>query len=121
MTPLTVSRRYAKALFDVAERAGTLDRVERDLESFRALVASHAELGRTFENATIPLQKKRAIVDALIAAAGDMSDEVTRLLKLLAERDRLSAIPQVADAFQVRLRALRKIVPAEIVTAVPLG
>jgi F0F1-type ATP synthase delta subunit len=60
MTSQTMSRRYAKALFDVAERAGTLDRVERDLESFRALVASHAELGRTFENATIPLQKKRA-------------------------------------------------------------
>ena len=121
MTPQTVSRRYAKALFDVAQRAGTLDRVERDLESFRALIASHAELGRTFENATIPLQKKRAIVDALIGASGDMSDEVKRLLTLLADRDRLPAISNVADAFQARLREVRKIVPAEIVTAVPLG
>lgn len=121
MTSQSVSRRYAKALFDVAARAGTLDRVERDLAAFRALVTSHAELSRTLENATIPLQKKRAIVDALIEAAGDMSDEVKRLLRLLADRDRLPSLGPLADAFEALLREARKIVPAEIVTASPLG
>jgi F-type H+-transporting ATPase subunit delta len=41
-------------------------------------------------------------------------------MMLLAEQDRLALIGDVAEGFAERLRAAQKVVPAEIVTAVPL-
>jgi F-type H+-transporting ATPase subunit delta len=43
------------------------------------------------------------------------------LLRLLADRDRLGLLAEVGHAFAERLLELRRVVPAEIVTAVPLG
>ena len=115
-----VARRYAIALFDVLEKGGDFGRAEQDLEAFRALVASRADLTRVFENPAVPASKKLAIVDALMNAAGGVSPEVRRLLLMLAERDRLMAVPDIADAYAERLRKKRGIVNAELTTAMPL-
>jgi F-type H+-transporting ATPase subunit delta len=45
---------------------------------------------------------------------------VAKLLLVLAERDRLTIVPDVAQAFVNRLMDYQKVVRAEIVTAVPL-
>jgi F-type H+-transporting ATPase subunit delta len=116
-----VARRYASALFDVASKAATLDGVERDLAAVVGVVTAHDELRRVFEAPGIPAAKKRALVDALLASAGPLQDEVARLLRLLADRDRLGLLAEVGHAFAERLLELRRVVPAEIVTAVPLG
>ena len=46
---------------------------------------------------------------------------MSRLLGLLADRDRLAMVADVADAFGERVMKAKRIVPAEVVTAVPLG
>lgn len=120
MTPRTAARRYAAALFDVVSRTGDIDRAERDLAAFADLVAGHRELHKIFETPAVPAQKKRAIVEALFAAAGDASIEVRRLVLLLADRDRLGLVSGVAAAYAARVMQAKKIVPAEVVTAVTL-
>lgn len=120
MTPGGVARRYATALFDVAARANTLEAVERALTSVVTLVTSHEELWRLFQAPAVPASKKRAVVDALVASGGPLQGEVARLLGLLADRDRLAALPDIARAFADRLLEERRLVPAEIVTATPL-
>jgi len=120
MTPRGVARRYAAALFDVAVKAGVLDAVERDLSAIIQLTSSHEELRRVLDNPAIAPQKKRALMDALIAAAGPVQSEVARLLRLLAERDRLTLLAGIGDAFGARLMEQRRVVPAEVVTATPL-
>lgn len=121
MTPAGIARRYAAALFDVASKADVLDAVERDLSALAALVLGHDELRRVIESPTVPAAKKRALVDALLAASGGVQDEVARLLRLLADRDRLPILPDVARAFVDRLLDERRLVPADVVTAAPLG
>ena len=120
MTPQGVARRYASALFDVATKAQTLEAVEGGLSGLAALVASHEELRRVFESPAVPASRKRALVDALLAAGGPVQDELARLLRLLADRDRLALLPQIASAFADRMMAERRVVPAEVVTAAPL-
>jgi F-type H+-transporting ATPase subunit delta len=120
VTLKTIARRYAIALFDVLQKTGDQGRAEQDLEALRAVLHGNAELAKVFENPAVPASKKRAIVEALLTAAGEVSPEVRRLLLMLAERDRLALLPDVADAYAERLRKLRHVVTAELTTAMPL-
>ena len=114
-----ISRRYAVALFDVLGPRGDLDRAGRDLVAITGVVSGHAQLQKVLETPAVPPSKKRAIVDALLKDS-DVMPEVRRLLLLLADSDRLTLLPEISQAFADRLMELRRVVPAEVVTAVPL-
>jgi len=120
VTLRTVARRYANALFDVTDKQGTAAETDQNLQAIRQLVGGHGELGRVFESPAIPAPKKRAIVEALLRKTEGLNDEVRRLLLMLAERDRLMMLPEIASAFTDRLMQARQIVAAEVVTAAPL-
>jgi F-type H+-transporting ATPase subunit delta len=120
MTARVVARQYAQALFDVARRSGQVDRVDREMRAFQALVSSHAELSRVLTNPAVPAPQKRAVVQGLVSAADDISVEVQRALLLLAERDRLMLIDDIIAAFAERVLEADRVVRAELTTAVDL-
>jgi F-type H+-transporting ATPase subunit delta len=120
VTARALARRYAQALFDVTRRTGAERRAADDLRPLADAIASHAELRQVFETPTVPVQKKTAIVEALLAAAGDVTVEVRRLMLMLAERDRLMLVPDLAAAYAELALASERIMPADVVTAAPL-
>jgi F-type H+-transporting ATPase subunit delta len=113
--------RYARAVFDtiLAEKKDLLQ-AYHDLRDFAALAVSHEMLGRVMTNPAIPAARKRGLVEQLIARAGTMQPPVAKLLLLLAERDRLALVADVARAYEHRLMDHQKVVRAEVVTAVSL-
>jgi F-type H+-transporting ATPase subunit delta len=120
MTSRAAAIRYARALFDVASKETDVQQAGRDLEGFARLVASNAQLERVIANPAIPAPRKRALVDELLTRAGAVAVPVAKLLKLLADRDRLVLLPELAAAYRERLMEHAKIVRAEVVTAVDL-
>jgi F-type H+-transporting ATPase subunit delta len=120
MTSRAAGVRYARALFDVARKEGDIDQAGRDLAAFAQLVAGHDHLPRVLSNPAIPAPRKRAVVEQLLARAGAVSPIVSKLLLLLADRDRLAILPEIAAAYQDRLMAHAKVVRAEVVTAIGL-
>jgi F-type H+-transporting ATPase subunit delta len=113
--------RYARALFDVTKaESKDLVKTERDLSSFAALIRSHDSLHRVLINPAIPASRKAAVVRELLSKAGALEPAVVKLLLVLAERDRLAIVPDVAQAYVNRLMDHLKVVRAEIVTAVSL-
>lgn len=120
MTSRAAAQRYARALFDVSLKEGDPQRVERELSAFAAAAAAHETLGRVLAHPAIPASRKRAIVEGLLAASGPLSPALARTLLLLAERDRLSLLPDVAEAFTERLLQHQQVLRAEVATAVPL-
>jgi F-type H+-transporting ATPase subunit delta len=120
MTSRSLARRYAGALFDVVQKQGNLEAAERDLTAMRNLVAGHDQLRKVLETPAVPMQKKRDVLEAILAAAGPIADPVRRLLLMLAERDRLALLPDLTDAFSERTMSARRVQPADVVTAVPL-
>jgi len=112
--------RYAKALLDVAIAESTPEQAEKDLAWFADLGAQHAELQRVLLNPVVPAAKKRGVVQGLISQA-TVSAPVTKLLLLLAERDRLALVPELLDAYRERLREHRHVITAEVTTAAPLA
>lgn len=121
MTSRGAATRYARALFDIALAEGTdLLLVQRDLANFARLVAGHDALHRVLTNPAIPVARKRGVVEQLIARVGSLQPTVAKLLLMLAERDRLVILPDVAQVFDTRLMDHQKVIRARIVTAVSL-
>jgi F-type H+-transporting ATPase subunit delta len=121
MTSKTAAIRYARALFDVAlHEKADLERIEQELAGITALFDREPALKKVMLNPAVPVPRKRAAMIDLTTAA-QTSPMVAKLLALLAERDRLIILPDLAVAFRDRVNAHRKIVRAEITTAAPLA
>lgn len=120
MTNRAAARRYARAIFDVSLKEADPGQVGRELDAFTALMRTHAELERALTNPAVPAARKRAVVAALVERLAP-SAVVSKLLLLLAERDRLVLVPDVADSFGERLLDHQQVVRAEVTSAVPLS
>jgi F-type H+-transporting ATPase subunit delta len=113
--------RYARALFDITLGEGRdLALASGELNAFAKLLSTNTGLARALTNPAIPASRKRAVVEQLIAKTGNLQAAVAKLLLLLAERDRLAIVPDVAEAFENRLLDHQNVVRAEVVTAIDL-
>jgi F-type H+-transporting ATPase subunit delta len=119
LTNRTAAARYARALLDVARREGDPRAAENELASFAALLDGHEILAQVLTSPAVPAAKKAALVRELVERAG-VSPIMAKLLVLLAERDRMSLMPELLDEYRRRLLDHLNVVRAEVVTAVPL-
>ena len=117
MTNKTAAIRYARALLDVAvKEQADLERIENDLSQFADLFKQYPLLEKVLLNPAVPVPRKRAAVADLLAQAR-FTPIVTKLLTLLADRDRLVLIPDLLASYRDRLLEHRGVVRAEVTTA----
>ena len=109
------ARRYARALVDVAVAQGDTT-VGAALEDLARLFTGNAELRTVLLHPTVPVEKKTAIVAALLGR-GTRSALLERLVAILAERDRLELLPMIAESFRRLWNAHRGLVEVEAVSA----
>ena len=119
MTTRTSATRYARALLDVLLKESAAERGGQDLAKVASLLEQFPELQRAFDNPTIPAVRKRALVQELLPKLS-LSAPVGKLLLLLAERGRLTLLPDLTTVYQERLEELQQITRAEVTTAEPL-
>ena len=120
MTTRGAATRYARALLDVATSESAPERAEQDLARFAALLAAHPELQRVLASPAVPASRKRALTDALLARL-EMSGPAAKLLRLLADRDRLALVPELLTVYRERLLDYQRVIRAELTTAEPLA
>jgi F-type H+-transporting ATPase subunit delta len=116
-----LARRYARALLEAAGREGadTVLALRDELRAFSPLVSGHAGLRRALLHPGLGAEPRRRVLAALAEKAG-ASVLLRRLLDLLASRDRVALLPDVAEAYAELANAARGIVSAEAVSAVVL-
>jgi F-type H+-transporting ATPase subunit delta len=119
MTQKTAAARYARALFDVALAEDDPVRVEQQLAAAAEVFTGHADLWRAVTNPAVPVQKKRAVMDELLPKL-ELSPVVSKLLAMLASRDRLLLLPDLVDTYRARLLDHQQVVRAVVTTAAPL-
>jgi F-type H+-transporting ATPase subunit delta len=121
MTSRGAAIRYARALFDTAlAEKKDVQAVGRELTAFVQLITGNDGLMRVLTNPAIPASRKHGVVEQLIARAGSLEPALAKLLLLLAARDRLAILPDMAQAFDNRLMDYQNVIRAEVVTAVNL-
>jgi F-type H+-transporting ATPase subunit delta len=84
------------------------------------LFKQNPSLEKVMLHPAVPVQRKRAVMVALVERAR-LSPILSKLLVLLAERDRLVLLPDLLSAYRERVLDHQQIVRAEITTASPIG
>jgi F-type H+-transporting ATPase subunit delta len=124
MTSRAAASRYARALFDVLQQqandASLIERAQTDLQGLADLVGRFPQLAATFGNPAIPAARKRGVVQALLDKAA-ITGPVARLVLLLADRDRLMLLPDVATTYRERVLDWKHVIRGEVTTAVPIA
>ena len=115
--PATAARRYAEAVFDLAERDGAHDAWLGGLE-LAATVVGDPRVARQVDNPARPFAERRETLDRLLAAR--VSPAVLNLVRLLASRGRLDRLGAVAVEYKRLLDRDRGIVAAFVTSALPL-
>lgn len=108
--------RYARALFEVALVEADPREVERELADFAGLFEQYAPLRRALWSMSVPVARKQAVVAALIERAR-YARPLEKLIGLVAQRDQLSLLPHLLDAYRRRLMDHLGIVQAQVKTA----
>jgi F-type H+-transporting ATPase subunit delta len=120
VTNKNAANRYARGLFVVALKEKVdLQAVAEELAAFAGLLGQYPELKIALFNPAVPAPRKRAAVERLVATA-KIEGVLAKLLVLLAERDRLTLLPDISAAYDDRLLEHQKVVRAEVTTAAPL-
>jgi F-type H+-transporting ATPase subunit delta len=116
MSVSVVGKRYARALLQLAIDANAIERAGRDLRDFAESWKQNRELRAVFENPSVK-QESRSKILREIAQTTSMHERVRDLLLLLADRQRLRHVPEVADAFDAMAEARSGKLRAEVTTA----
>ena len=109
------AKRYARAVFELAESEGQVEQWGRRLAQMRD-VLSDPEVARALTNPTIATEQRMAIVSDLFDGI-----EATNLGKLLIESDRVRDVGAIADEFQRLADEAAGRVRATVTTAVELS
>jgi len=128
----SIARRYAKALFSLADEKGKVEQWAKGLEVLRHLL-TWPELREAVSNPSLEKDQRRAIASGLPAAvelaspklltgaALGLEEDVRNLLLLLADRNRLAYLPAILDDYRALADQRLGRVRARVTSAVPLG
>lgn len=113
----SLARPYAKAVFELAQQAGSFDDWSQRLQA----------LAQVTENDTVqqaiaaPGVDQQQLVEAITAAAGSEDAQLRNLVALLAENGRLTASADMAEQYEALRAEAEKVTQAEVVSAAELS
>jgi F-type H+-transporting ATPase subunit delta len=120
MANLRIAKRYAKALFEIAEETKKLEKITNDVVFIDSLVRSSRELQLFLKSPIIKEDKKREVLKEIFSDS--RVDPVTlKFIMLLVEKKREDILHDIVKVYQQIYDEKMGIVSAEVVTAVEVG
>lgn len=123
----TIARPYAKAAFELAKDAGTLDQWASALDVGRSLLAD-GSVAKFLSTPKMSDAERLEFLTGLIAAAGDKASVLgggdktgTNFLRLLLEYDRISVLPEIAAHFAALKAEIENTIDVTVTSAAPLS
>src|SRR5215207_8623277 len=100
----SLSRRYARAVFDLGTASGNLDKINSDLGSLAKAMSDSAELQTVLTNPAIRRGDRRKVIDGLLQAIG-AQPQTKNLVYLLLDGERLNSVPGIAREVNAMIQA----------------
>ncbi|MHB8515216.1 MAG: F0F1 ATP synthase subunit delta [Dehalococcoidia bacterium] len=112
------ARRYAQAVFDLADEEETFDRWAADLGVIAAF-AQEVDVAEILASPRVPREEKLRLLAAGLQS--QVSAGALNLVRLLNDRDKLALVPDIMAIFGEQVDERRGIAHALVTTAVPLS
>jgi F-type H+-transporting ATPase subunit delta len=113
-----VAKRYAQALFNAAQDAKVLDKMETDLPLVTATLDANPELKMVLNHPVISAADKKIVIGKLFT--GKVSDMLVNFMMLIVEKNREGLLDGIREIFGELLMEYRGQVRAEVFTAFEL-
>ncbi len=117
MTAGVIARRYAQALYKLADAQGAVEEVRRDIQQLAKMLRQD-ELKDLMHTPLIPTARKKALFKEVFGEA--LHPLTMRFVEFVMDKKREALLGEICVAFEESYRAYHNIVPARIVTAVEL-
>jgi len=109
---------YARALFEIAQAEGSLERVEDELFRVARAFESNDQLRSTLTDATLPADRRQQVVEQLLG--GKASATTVQLVTMLVTSGQVREMPVIIDALVKRASSEKSQEVAEVRSAIPL-
>lgn len=115
-----LSSRYATSLIEVAEQAGAIAFIEKDMQSLYATLTDSQELQAVLSSPVYKKEQQLAVVQEIAKKAG-YHQLTANFLGVLALNGRLDALSGVLRAFFQEMARRHGVIEAKVVSAYPLS
>lgn len=112
-------RRYARALFNLAELKTQLDLTEKDFLKIRQLVNQYPEISHLVLNSTISQAEKEDFIEKVFPP--DLSKLILSFLKVLIKKRRFKELVSIQEEFHRLYEKKKNIQEVQVVTAVSMA
>lgn len=118
MPNVSVARRYAQALFEIAQRDGTVEKIEQDLNTLDAALSSTPLLLRVLRAPTVVRARKKEVLKQIFGSG--LTALTMRFLSLLVDKRREAILPAINPEFRRLSYQHRNILPVTVRVATRL-
>ena len=109
---------YARALFEIAQAEGSLERVEDELFRVARAFESNDQLRSTLTDTTLPADRRQQVVEQLLGAKA--SATTVQLVTMLVTSGQVKEMPSIIDALVKRASSEKQQEVAEVRSAIHL-
>jgi F-type H+-transporting ATPase subunit delta len=113
-----VAKRYAKSLINLSNEQGVIDAVNNDMQLFSNVCAQNHDLALLLSNPIVHGDKKLAILKQIFSQK--MNKMTMTFFEIVVRKGREKYLLQIAKDFTSQYKFLKKILTAEITSAVGL-
>ena len=116
----TAARPYARAIFELASEDGKLQQWQDNLQ-VASMIAADDAMQAMFDLPSMVASEQAELFLSVVADAGSEVDaDFTNLINLLAENDRLAALPTISTVFETLKQEAEGKIEVEVKTAMEL-
>ncbi|CAM3134911.1 F0F1 ATP synthase subunit delta [Filibacter tadaridae] len=118
MSQSVAAKRYALALFELAQKNGQTGSVQEDLVELKKVFQTNKELGQLLESPKFPIAKKKQLLTDSLTA---ISPLVLNTLFLLLDRKRMDEVVNIIDEFHAYADEAAGVARAKVYSTRPLS
>lgn len=119
MSNSRLSKRYARALFNLGQEDGSFNKYGQELEEFTSFCHKYSEFGEAISNPIFPIEERKKVLQTVLKKSG-FSELMNNFLNLLLDKNRIGAIDAITKHYASLTDEASNITHAEIIAAKPL-
>ncbi|MCK4535029.1 MAG: ATP synthase F1 subunit delta [Syntrophobacterales bacterium] len=115
-----IAKRYARALFDIAQKEDKIELIYGELKGFSSILKESGDLSEFFANPVFDNSDKSAVIGDILDKIG-MSTTTSNFLMLLVDKRRVDILEQIEECYQRYMDDVLNKVRVGVKTAFPLS